>query len=327
MVSSHSRVTQGDARDVLRAFTNGKEQAIDHRTETKFRVAPDVLAAGAMSESHTFKPRTCSRRAFVTGIGAVGTFEACRSSRFAAALVHSQSAEKLDRAYRVHEMRLELAREERDRPRPMDATNGDDDIPTHFASYSKALPHDNTGLVDGVAYAAMLKALSSGRPDDFRAIPLGGNLRLSNPQSAYSYTLAGVDSARIELPTPPAFASQEAAADMAEVYWHAVLRDIPFDVHDGHSAVEMAATDLTEFKKYQGPRENGRVTASLLFRGQTSGDRVGPYVSQFLYARIPNGVYSVEQRFRMPCRAGLRHHKRRVAGPATWRRGTRRSDP
>ena len=55
-------------------------------------------------------------------------------------------------------------------------------------------------------------------------------------------------------------------------------------------------SELSSLSGYLGPKTNGRVDASTLFRGFTAGDSVGPYISQFLLKGIPFGVQFVEQK-------------------------------
>src|SRR5260221_5372409 len=49
---------------------------------------------------------------------------------------------------------------------------------------------------------------------------------------------------------------------------------------------------------FRGPRMDGQITPMTLFRGQTPGDLMGPYVSQFLLKNIPYGSIPVPQRIR-----------------------------
>src|SRR5262249_9519120 len=51
-----------------------------------------------------------------------------------------------------------------------------------------------------------------------------------------------------------------------------------------------------------GPMADGRLTPETLFRGETAGDLVGPYVSQFLWLSVPYGIHPIEQRYRFPAR-------------------------
>src|SRR4029453_10033071 len=56
------------------------------------------------------------------------------------------------------------------------ANNDENLYPNKLGSYSKGLPHNNDGTVDIAAYNAFLKAINSGSPADFDAIPLGGSV-------------------------------------------------------------------------------------------------------------------------------------------------------
>src|SRR5262245_35691132 len=44
--------------------------------------------------------------------------------------------------------------------------------------------------------------------------------------------------------------------------------------------------------------QTGRITPFTLFRGNTPGDLVGPYISQFLWKQIPYGVQTISQKMR-----------------------------
>jgi len=61
--------------------------------------------------------------------------------------------------------------------------------------------------------------------------------------------------------------------------------------------VAAAAADLTNnFTDFRGPKVGGAVTPDTLFRGDTPGDLVGPYISQFLLTDIPYGTLTISQR-------------------------------
>ncbi|MGI9434222.1 MAG: vanadium-dependent haloperoxidase [Geminicoccaceae bacterium] len=96
-------------------------------------------------------------------------------------------------------------------------------------------------------------------------------------------------------------ANSELVAEMAEVYWWACLRDAPFGAFDGVSRatgdpgvdkVEAAARYLTDLPFYDeaGPHhprrrfvhDHAALDRQNVMRGHTSGDRKGPYLSQFL---------------------------------------------
>jgi len=44
--------------------------------------------------------------------------------------------------------------------------------------------------------------------------------------------------------------------------------------------------------------DRGRVTPSTLFRGQRSGDLIGPFISQFLWRDVPCGMETIGRRIR-----------------------------
>ncbi|OFX05566.1 MAG: hypothetical protein A3E78_12385 [Alphaproteobacteria bacterium RIFCSPHIGHO2_12_FULL_63_12] len=177
-------------------------------------------------------------------------------------------------------------------------TNGDEGkYGDYRASFSKALPHNNLGEVDPVAYGKLLYALETASPAAFESIPLGGSARLANPQAAYRYELTGVDGNGARIRPAPAFASAETAAEMAEVYWNALCRDVPFAAYGSSALVAAAVADLNAFTHKVG----GSVSLGNIFRGETPGDLAGPYISQFLWKDIPyGGNTTIVQRYGRP---------------------------
>jgi hypothetical protein len=180
-------------------------------------------------------------------------------------------------------------------------TNGDEQAyPNHIASFTKTLPHNQLGEVDSKAYAQLTRALDSGLDDDFAAIPLGGTVKLQDPQAAFCFDLFGADSHQLALPPPPAFASADIAGEITELYWQALTCDVPFAEYGTNSLVGQALDDLNRLSDFRGPKVNSRVTAGTLFRGLTPGDMKGPYVSQFLAKPMPFGAAQVVQQYRVP---------------------------
>lgn len=183
---------------------------------------------------------------------------------------------------------------------PQEPCNPDEtDYPNKIGNYSKGLPHDEFGEVDLKAYNSLLSALSSGDPSDCEKVTLCGPVQLSNPQAGLAFDIEGADSHLLVSPPAPGVASAWRAAEAVEVYWQALLRDVPFTQYDAHPVAQAAAEELSGLEGFQGPRDRrtGRVTAATLFRGFTPGDRIGPYVSQFLYPSFSYGAARVVQRF------------------------------
>jgi len=165
------------------------------------------------------------------------------------------------------------------------------------------LPHNGLGEVDLGAYDTLINALSTGEPDDFENISLGCpderlQRRLVNPQAGLAFDLEGPDSHHLVIPPAPAFSSAEEAAEAVELYWMALLRDIPFTEYESNALANDAAADLSGLLDFRGPKVNDQVTTGTLFRGFTPGDLVGPYISQFLFLSCPLGANFIEQKMR-----------------------------
>lgn len=158
-------------------------------------------------------------------------------------------------------------------------------------SYSKGLPHNDAGIVDSVAYARFLAAVRSGENADFDAIPMGGTLRLVNPQAGLAYELIGMDPQQFYLEPAPAFDSAHAAGEMVEQYWQALLRDVPFDQYGTHPLSLAASVDLRKLTDFRGP-----TAANLLFRGMLPGSQVGPHLSQFFYMPAHYGANVIDMK-------------------------------
>ncbi len=186
---------------------------------------------------------------------------------------------------------------------PRQHTNGDEErYRDKRASFFKCLPQDDLGEVDRHAYAHLLKALRRGKPADFEEIPLSidAERRLANPQAAYAFDLMSRDSHATVTPPAPAFDSAEMAAEIGEVYWQSLTRDIPFAEYAGNVDIDAAVDDLNHFSDIRAPADDGLITPDTLFRGGLPGDLIGPYLSQFLWLDVPYGPSTIEQRYAVP---------------------------
>jgi hypothetical protein len=176
--------------------------------------------------------------------------------------------------------------------------NNDENLyPNKLGSYSKGLPHNDDGTVVLSAYEALVKAVNSGSPADFDAIPMGGARLLTNPQSGLAFDMQGPDAHALVQPPAPAFASRAQAAEISENYWMALLRDVPFSQYAVNPIANAAAADLTLYgNDFNGPKIGGAVTPVSLFRGRTPGDLQGPFLSQFFYQPCNFGANKIEQK-------------------------------
>lgn len=208
-------------------------------------------------------------------------------------------ADPMSRQADAYTLRISAASTQSDMTYGTQETNGDEGLYADYrASFSKGLPHNNLGEVDTSVYDDLLGALETGQTQDFEAITLGGTRKLANPQGAYRYELVGLDSHKTFMRPAPAFESAETAAEMGELYWKALCRDVPFTQFGSHNLVQAAVADLNAFTKTVGPRTpGGQVNSSNIFRGETPGDLVGPYISQFLLKDVPYGNTTIEQKY------------------------------
>ncbi len=261
------------------------------------------------NQYYTKSPFGVSRRSFLGSLGGaaiatglvslsplvIGCSDTAGSQPFDLGPLGPQTPnQRRDTAY---DIRVNAAIAERNLPLPENRNNGDDErYENKIASFSKTLPHNGLGEVDLDAYEALLDALSTGDPNDFANIPSGGSRQLVNPQAALAFQLAGADSHHLFAPPAPEFDGAQAASEIAEVYWQALARDIPFDEYGSNPLTITAAEDLSDFSDFRGPKTGGVVSPDTLFRGSTPGDRAGPYISQFLWQPIPYGAITVEQR-------------------------------
>ncbi len=199
-------------------------------------------------------------------------------------------------------IRVKAAAEER-RRRVLDhPTNGDEERywGSFIGNFSKTLPHLDNGEVEPAAYIALLNAMESGRFEDFEAVPAGGFFPLANPMGGLAFTIEGPDTAAIAVEAPPALASAEFAAQLAELYWMACLRNVPFSQYGSHPLAIAAREDLASMVGYTGPRTGGAVSAQDLFRYDYPGARTGPMVSQFLYRTFDYDGITVEPKINEP---------------------------
>ncbi len=248
-----------------------------------------------------------SRRGFLHGAGVLGaTSLAGGATLLTPGSVEAEERGPLPKRLRqlnAFRVRNRAARNLYDPNLPDQECNGDETAyADRRASFFKTLPQNNLGEVDSAAYDMYLNALQTGAQSDFDAIPLSpqSDRKLANPLAAYSYEMTGGDGHSSRLPPAPAFASAFTAAEMAEVYWQALTRDVSFNDYGSDPLVAAAVADLNGFSAIIGPTMDGLITPGTLFRGETSGDLIGPYISQFLWHDIPFGQRALDQMYNRP---------------------------
>ncbi len=192
--------------------------------------------------------------------------------------------------------------------------NGDEkEVPDFAAQFSKGLEHDEaTGLLTYSGqknYKRLLKAIRTGSQTAYNSIARAhvATRRFTNPQGSATFSLEGADSSLFSIPLFPKISSPEAAAELIELYLMELCRDVLFSDYGtglgtdangfGGSLTNDAASVLQDLgAAYIGPRnpQTNEVDASVLFRGNSSGNLIGPYVSQYLWIplkTIPKTIF------------------------------------
>ena len=238
-----------------------------------------------------------SRRRFLTGAAQLVALSAISPSGVSAA---TQASARRDRAKRALERRIAAARWQLDGEFPDHPTNGDEKAhEPAWICYSKGLPHDASGAASRDASRHLWQAVQRRDPKAFEDVPLGGYSKLANPQAAFAFDICGPDSQQLPIAAPPAFSSAAQAAEMVELYWHALTRDVPFERYDSDPLIARAAGEMSKLQAFTGPRQGAAVTPATLFRGFTRGGQIGPYVSQFLWRDLPWTPIRVQQKIRV----------------------------
>jgi len=203
-----------------------------------------------------------------------------------------QSAQQ--RAQTAFEIRSNAAQAEFNLPQPQQLNNQDEvRFPNFIGNFTKALPHDQFGVVNQTAYQSLLTALKSGSPADFENIILGGTMKIGDPQAGLAFDMEGVDSHKVTMPPGPPIDSALRAGEMVELYWAALARDVPFSMYGKEPITQATINDLNRLSNFQGPKVNGLVTPQTLFRGGLAGESIGPAVSQFFLMPAQFGALAV----------------------------------
>ena len=253
-----------------------------------------------------------SRRGFIGKVGAAAVTAGVLGGVPAAFAEHDQagsSGASDPRVRQSYNIRLAAAIADKNAPVPPHTTNGDElRYPDKSATYTKGLLQDDIGVVNKAAYESFKKALRSGKNEDFEAMIIGGTRTQNDIQAAYAFDLEGLDAVQFGnapslgdpngIPVVPPFdqiAGAGYGAQLAEMYWSALLYDVAFTDYRTNSTAIAAAAELSKMPGYRGPRDSGgNVTPDLLFRGNFPGEMVGPYISQFMITPTMFGTQALD---------------------------------
>lgn len=143
------------------------------------------------------------------------------------------------------------------------------DVAHFLGCFSKSLPHNEKSKPEKEEVLKMLLGIRKCKCY-FNKIKYPGQLKLLNPSSIYGWNLSGPFKSNTKVESTPSITSLEAAADMIELYEMALSRDLRFDEYQDNT----------------------------LFRGNTKGDLIGPYISQFLWLPFNHGLCEITQKYK-----------------------------
>jgi hypothetical protein len=234
------------------------------------------------------------RRAFLNRLGKATAIGLSTSTLGLRVWANGEAVKPLgkNRSQECFKIREECAVKERHSGAPAQTPNGDEDrYPNFIGSSAKGLPHNSIGEVDRNAYQSYREAVEVGTAEAFENVPLGGTSKLVNPLAGLAFDLEGADSHQFAIPPSPSVASEARAAEMVELYWMALCRDVNFSDYPSDPIAQAAAAELTSGTAFDGPKTSGQVSPQTLFRGFTADDMVGPFVSQLLQTPFNYGQF------------------------------------
>ena len=193
--------------------------------------------------------------------------------------------------------------------------------------FHKGLQHDpTTGNVKQSHFEFFTDQLKKLNADPGKAAKNGFRLRKTNqdslrnfvnPQSGWALDTENTDPCCYSIPAPPKIDTEEDAAEIIELYWMALLRDVPFIAWDDTADFQEAAEELSGLRLYinekfpnddpaTAPFRSLPLDSKTIFRGGELkrfsdpgagiSEGIGPYISQFLLHEIPYGTLRIPQR-------------------------------
>ncbi len=226
-----------------------------------------------------------------------------------------------DVAYnRIHPQHVSSGDEQRYRRNKM--TGGvSENVPSLIHSFTKGFQHDVNGFIEEPDdFEEFIRASDSGDIDIIAALhlahkPVSWLCNIANTAkpggadtrgwesmgTGQTFEIEGYDPQALAIPPAPKLWSHELAAEFVELYWMALIRDVPFSDFPTNTLVMDAVKHLNKLEWFKNRNELGLadyerkrkrgyfVTASHaykednIFRANIKGDDIGYHISQFLY--------------------------------------------
>lgn len=206
-----------------------------------------------------------------------------------------------DRVPHAGALRSALTGSDSFQPAPAQIDNGDEArYADKSGTYTKGIQQDSVGLGELVGVRVLQEGPEHRVAGGLRDHRPRRTQPASNTEWAAGRTgvLPGLSRQQpVTAPPAPAVDSDRYATELVEMYWASLLRDVAFSDYPANQTAQAAAAELSGLPSYDGPREAGTVTPELLFRGKRSGEKIGPYLSQFLLQDTSLGSLPVTQKY------------------------------
>lgn len=224
-----------------------------------------------------------------------------------------------------------------DTDRKFTLTDGSGTVVEGIGSFHKSLPHNDYGEVDVPAFTALKQGIPIGQFQAVPPMPPSDAAALTNPRAGLATDRLTDAPHSYAMPPAPQVLSDTTAAEMTELYWMALLRDVPFNEFATNDQVVEATADVNQaFARALdvtgadaarlrvgidvpgAPGAAGMPTVFSprnLFRLGLPGEEVGPMLSQFFVRPVGYGTQTIDARQR-PYKAGKQHNY--LIGFAQW---------
>lgn len=305
------------AHEPWRHILKGERMSNDNNKDSREKI--DRPSEAESVESPRDEKSQLSRRRFLGNVGgaaaiglaagAIGVEPLLGSEKSVAQAAEVGPESPGERLANATGLRIRLALQDASAGIPAHPTNGDEErfaARNFIGSYSKGLDHSAfSGEVSSAAFRAFVNALDNGSFAAMENLRAAGHFgcpdesrqrRQVSPLSGEAFETESKDSHQFRIRAAPAFSSAEEAGEMAELYWMALLRDVNFNDYATNPVAIAAASDLSGFSDFRGPKIGGHVTPQTLFRDPFPGCTVGPYISQFLLKDTAYGAQRVDMR-------------------------------
>ena len=198
-------------------------------------------------------------------------------------------------------------------PEAVNVDNGDKNSAPYIGCFHKSLPHDEFGEVDPAAFTALRDAGTNRATaaSQYETVPKGNpnSDRFVSPVAGLGFDRLVPPFCSLTMGPAPKVTGPSTAAEMVELYWMALLRDVSFSEFRNDARIAEAAAEINAAfqtaKASNAADDPGKLTdrdvpaqviPDNVFRCGLPGESMGPAVSQFFLRNVYFGAQCIDQR-------------------------------